>query len=198
MIIKAFVIILSLLTLNACGIGGGQIPSDHYYRLPEVGEVKEIDQQFNVIKINPVTVEGLYHERSILYVEKNTPLEVRRYHYHYWVETPAKLTQKYLTAYVTKTNVAEKIIAASNIEKPDVEIATNIQNFERVINSGDSKVMVTLEFDVIFNQHKNKNFTQKYQKEIPLRSDSMHDTAEAFGEALAQISHALVQGLSKK
>ena len=192
--LRLFILLFVSQLLTACSLGGGEIPADHYYRLPEIPAVEKQSNLFNSILIKHVQVDGLYHERTILYIEKNTPLEVKRYHYHYWVEPPAKLIQKYMASYLTHASIAEQITTDALFDRADVEITPQVLNFERIIDGGDIRILVTMQIDVRFSKNK-KMLSKKYQSDIKLADNSMHATAKGFGQALEGILASVVQDL---
>ena len=192
---RLFILLFISQLLTACSLAGGEVPVDHYYRLPEIPAIEKQSISFYSILINRVKVDGLYHERSMLYIEKNTPLEVKRYHYHYWVEPPAKLIQKYMASYLIHTSIAEQITTNALIGRADVEITPQVLNFERIIDGGDVRILVTLKIDARFLNN-SKMFSKKYKADIKLADNSMHATANGFGQALEGILVSIVQDLN--
>ena len=113
------------------------VQADRFVCLPAGAVVAQAPKQlFKKILIRPVQVEGLYHERSMLYVEEHAPLEVKRYHYHYWVETPARLVQKHMQKYLLASGIANDVTLNPSYESADIEIIPVITGFERLIQNG--------------------------------------------------------------
>ena len=188
MILKKFFLLpLCLVYLNACSISGGAIPQDHFYRLPTI-ETASYVQQKNII-VKPVRVDGLYHERSMLYVNQNEPLEIKRYSYHYWVETPASLILKSLTAYLSANKQAD-------LNTANIELLPGLLNFERLVSLGKAEAYIKLHIEVNHLNHPEKSFTKTYEARIAASSMNMYDTVSAFGKALDEIAKVLVSDLS--
>ncbi len=194
--LRLLILVFMSQLLIACSLGGGEVPADHYYRLPEIPVVENQSKLFSSILVNPVQVDGLYHERAILYIEKSTPLEVKRYHYHYWVEPPAKLIQKYLVLYLDRNAIAQQIITNELPDRADIEITPQVLNFERIIDGSDVRLLVAIKIDAHFLKNK-KMLSKKYQSNIKLDDNSMHATVNGFGLALAEVFSLFVSDLSK-
>ena len=191
---RLFILLFLSQLLMACSLGSGEIPADHYYRLPEISTVEKQSNLFNSILIRPVQVDGLYHERTILYIEKNTPLEVKRYHYHYWIEPPAKLIQKYMVSFFSHTSISKQVSTEALLDHADVEITPQVLNFERTIDGDDIRILVSMKFDIRLTKSF-KTLSKKYHSEVKLADNSMHTTAEGFGKALDNILISVVEDL---
>ncbi len=191
MIIKKIILLLGLIYLNGCSISGGTIPSDHFYRLPEIN-AQSVTGQPQILIIKPVRVDGLYHERAILYVDQSEPLEIKRYSYHYWVETPASLIHKYLNGYFKQsvlTHEQPEQKAAHIVLKP------TLLNYERIVSDGQADAFVKLHIDLQSSTLKDESFSRTYEARVRASSMTMHDTIGAFGKALDQITKELVNDL---
>lgn len=193
-------ILLMLITmvLSSCSFSGAKIPSDHYYRLPEVDTKKQTTKIFETILVNAVKVEGLYHERSILYVEQKAPLEVKRYHYHYWVETPAKLIRKYVQNHLLQSGLVDNVLVSASRHVKYLETDITIHRFERNLNQGGVQILVSLQMSANNTQDQAELLNKLYSAKVNAHSDSMHATAEAFGQALNQIMLEFTADLIQK
>ncbi len=194
--ISALCAVIVVALLSACSIGGSAIPEDHYYRLPEVSTEKQLKTPFQNLLIKPVRVAGLYHERSLLYVETDSPLELRRYHYHYWVEPPALLLTKQIQAYFKARDHADHSSLAPS-QSAAVIMVPRLLNFERLVGPAGIEVLVRLEFVLQHQGAGQRDWTQIYSAQVPVDSVSMHDTVRAFGAAIDQTIQALNADLLK-
>ena len=197
-IINYFIVIISSMIIVSCGISGSQVPSDHYYRLPAPQVAEKFNTNISQILIRPVKVEGLYHERSILYVEQDTPLEVKRYHYHYWVEPPAKLVQKHLQNYLQQSTLAKVVTTIPGHEPASIEIIPTVVGFERLVQKGKIQNLVAIHFHISFSGDDSQPWSKDYQVITDSESASMHDSAKGIGQALDQIMARLVSDLVTK
>lgn len=177
------VLLFLLIGLQACSFSGSPAPEEHFYRLPEQSANKA-QQRFDTIYIRPVMAEGIYNERAILYVKDDSPLEVRRYRYHYWLNTPGKLVHEQLTNYLTTMAIGRQIVNR-RIDGQDLEISLRIRNFER-LTGASNRVLVTLQLEAYVAGHIKPALAKTYRLESPAGT-SMHDTAAAFGQVLGAL-----------
>jgi len=196
--VKNFTLLILVMFTVSCSFSGGQIPADHYYRLPEALVEKLNTPKFEHLLLNPVKVEGLYHERSILYVEQATPLEVKRYHYHYWVETPARLVGKYAQTYLSHSGVTRELSLNASSDPADVETNITIKNFERIVNLQGAQILISLQIAVKYKDNLKSGFSKNYVMKVAAESNSMYASVEAFGLALNQIMASFLNDLSNK
>ena len=199
-----FRIIILLFIINnviSCSLGGGPAPQDHYYRLPEVklDDLKEsVQAVYKHIVIKPVKSTGLYHERAILFIESDKPLELQRYHYSFWSSTPAELTHNALYQGLQSSGIAAHVSRDISEIRPDYIIDTRIIQFERFIDGSAVKIQVSLEVSVRSGQPAGPMWTKRYSVIRQLQTTDMHDSAEAFGEAMKEVSENLVKDILHK
>ncbi|MBI3188068.1 MAG: hypothetical protein HYZ31_09440 [Gammaproteobacteria bacterium] len=172
---QIWTVVLALM-LTACGFSAGNIPADHFYRLPAAKPVVTAVP----VTIQSVRADGIYNERALLFVESARPLELKRYDYHFWSQTPAKLTQSYLSTC---------LVYAGAEHMTDITLQTRqwtpvIESFERVLESGKAQVLVKLRI----NQ-------RLYEANVMATSMEMHDTIEAYGQAMQTICEAMARDL---
>ncbi|MCW9012748.1 MAG: ABC-type transport auxiliary lipoprotein family protein [Gammaproteobacteria bacterium] len=194
------VTLLSSLLLSACSFSGGEIPADHYYRLPVAGIntaiAGKLKNNIASLLVEPVQADGLYHERSILYVESATPLELGRYHYHYWVEPPAILIRKHIHSALEGLGINSANANTVSPSKMDVSLTSRILGFERLVNGSDSEVLVKLKLGVRYGSNPDKDWSRQYLARLAVPSQSMHDTVATFGRALDQVLAAFFSDLA--
>lgn len=166
--------IFLILMLNACSIGSTQVPEDHYYRLPppEAGAGRA------AVQVDAVRVSGMLHERAILYVEADNPLEVKRFHYHHWADTPENMVRRYLQGWFGEAG--DKAIPLDIL----------IRRFELLKQAGNNRVVVDLRV-------KTPDHEYQYHQETPVQGSDMTDVVRAFGSALDQVMQQLNQALKQ-
>ena len=160
-----------ILILTGCGFSAGNTPADHFYRLPAATPINNI----RAVEVKSVRTEGIYNERALLFVEQAQPLEVNRYNYHFWAQTPASLVQNYLQGCLSNSNAANQSV---------VQITPVIYAFERVIDKGQAQAVVKLQI----NNH-------EYASSVVADSMDMHATVIAFGKAMQQVCEAVARDL---
>ena len=195
---RVFFLVLSLSAITACGLGGGSVPQDHHYRLPELLINAQAETSFDQIVIKPVKATGLYHDRAILYVEEDKPLELKRYHYNFWSETPANLIHGALYQAITDSGISQKVSGEVTQSRADYVIDTRIVNFERVIQGSEVTVQVALDVHVRSGSNSSRFWTKRYSSELQIATTAMYPSAEAFGQAMQVISEQLISDLLVK
>jgi len=172
-----------LVMLQACSFSGSPPPEEHFYRLPDLLANKS-QQGFDTVYLRSVMAEGIYNERAILYVKDDAPLEVRRYHYHHWLNAPGKLIHEQFKNYLTGTGLARQIVDR-RLAAQDLDISVQLRNFER-LTGASSRVLVELDMAVYGAESVRPVLSKNYRLELPAGS-SMHDTAAAFGRVLSRL-----------
>lgn len=190
--LKIFLIILSVGVLSACGIGGGALPQDHFYKLPELVVNAQATSRFTELVVKPVKASGLYHDRAILYIEQDHPLELKRYHYNFWSETPADLIQGALYQGLSNSGIAQRVSREVTESAADYIIDTRIVSFERVINGGSVTVRVALDISVYSGHDVSDFWSRRYTSTRAINTTAMYPSAEAFGGAVEEICTQLI------
>ncbi|MFW2374859.1 MAG: ABC-type transport auxiliary lipoprotein family protein [Gammaproteobacteria bacterium] len=187
--------ILFILVLSACSISGEPVPQDHFYRLPQVNIETRNTSVLDSLQLVSVTADGLYNERNLLYVDASRPLEVGRYHYHYWVESPLTLVAKYLAEAIKTSNVAMQFTGPKDKASVNARMSIQIVRFERIIDDSGYSVRVGLLVDMDYRQANPGHWQKLYQLDQAVDSSDMQDSVRAFGEALNSISRMLIKDL---
>ena len=188
---KRFFLPLFLLSLLGGCMGGGSvsIPQDHYYRLPAITSVTPLHTPSlaGTLEVSSVQASGMLHERAVLFVREQQPLEVSPYHYYYWVNTPASLLQQHLLDYLRQKNFATSQHRYRADTSADFRLETELLHFERYIRKGTVEARVELELVLRDNQSQRILLRKHYQRSVKATSMEMADTASAFGAALTAI-----------
>jgi len=181
--------------LGSCSLGGSPAPQDHFYRLPEI-TLSPQQSIYKEIVIKPVKSSGLYHERAILFIESQHPLEIKRYHYRFWSATPAELIHSGLYQGLLSSGIASQISREISTLRPDFIIDSRIIHFERLIESQQVTIEVALDVSVRRGDSSAVLLkASRYHASRILKTRDMHASAVAFGEALQEISEHLVKDL---
>ncbi len=187
---KPYLLLALILSLGGC-IGGTDvnIPRDHYYRLPAPESVKRLQTPLlaGTLEVSTVQTSGMLHERAILFVREQQPLEVNPYHYYYWVNAPASLLQQHLLDYLRLKNFARDQHRYRSDSTTDFRLDTELLQFERYIRKDGAEVHVTLELLLRDNHSKRVLLRKRYQQNIKAQSPDMVDSVSAFGKALSII-----------
>ena len=179
-------------------MGGGSVPQDHYYKLPMIDISAQLEPRFKQLVIKPVKATGLYHDRAILYIEQDKPLELKRYHYNFWSETPANLLHNALFQGLSSSAISNNISRDINASRPDYIIESRVVSFEREIHENNVTVQVALDITVRSGHDVSDQWTKRYHSQQSLTDTAMHPSAEAFGAAVEDICKQLISDLLVK
>lgn len=176
--------------------GHTTVPDDHFYNLPDISPAKIFDKPLIdlTIGVGQLRSDGLHGERAILYIDSHRPLELHRYHYHHWKDSPSRLIQQGLLQYLRESNLAVNIVRYDPGIPPDGIISGTLLHFERIIGTDDIKVDVALELEYN-NQKLKQTWHKEYRVTLPIKNSSLHSTIEGFGSALQQIFDIFTEDL---
>ena len=143
--------------------------------------------------VGPLQARGIYNERAILYIEDVRPLEVLRYHYHYWLQNPTQLIQENLLAYLRNTGLATNAVPYGIRVRHDYQLSGRLLRFERLIRKDGIFVIARIEF--IVEKSGRLVFSHIYEQTERAANDEMHATADAMGHALEKIYQQLYRDI---
>lgn len=190
MICRYFIYMSLFLTLTACGLSPSTIPEEHFYRLGDTVKIKPAAIKFEYLQLADVKASGIYNERAILYRDSDKPLEIHRYHYHFWMQSPAKLVQSYMQQYLQQSGVTKNIATGSVSRSSAGVIQTEIIRFERLVAKQQAEVDVRLRIGFA-------GASRIYTAQVKADSTDMYATIEAFNQALSQIMLRFQEELSR-
>lgn len=179
--------------LFACFGEPAPVPQDSFYTLPEINAAKQ-KRKFTTISIDTIRATGVYNERAILYLEKNSPLSIKRYHYHHWVMPPAQLVQQQLKSYLASSGIASNVINYRPGHSSDVRVKGTLLRFERVLDDKNAEVRVAIELDV---SGAARRLNKQYTTSLAAKDNSFESSAAAFGMAIQKIMQQFVADLEK-
>ena len=186
-----------VIALGGCfGGSPASVPSDHYYRLPQNKPVSVLPAPIikGTLAIRKFQAHGLYHGRPLLYINSETPLEVHRYHYHHWTESPPQLIQENLLHYFRNKQLADEVTRFQPGRSTDYSVAGRIVQFERVVQNQRISVHVRLELELQSTQQQ-PVFHREYSAIIDVPDKQLHTTVSRYGTALQQIYEAFTQDI---
>ena len=190
-------ILLTLITalLSACGLGGGPVPADHFYRLPEVVLETLSKPTIESLVVKPVKASGLYHERAMLYINVARPLEIQRYHYNFWIKKPAELIHEALYQGLKSRGIADKVSYELSENRKDYILDSRITHFERLIDGQDVTVRLGLELSLSGSELSMGQWSKHYLSIQQLNTTDIHASAKAYGTAFEDIILKLTDDL---
>lgn len=186
MIIRCSFLMCCLLSLMACS-SQAPLPTDHYYRLPELKGVNSNKKRVGSISVIPFQAEGLYLERAILYAEDE--IELKQYHYHHWSESPNKLLQERLAERLRLSGISNLVLNTFE-GNSELIIKGQIKAFERLQQKGSESVYVKLLLQVSSNTEHTPILHKEYAQIVELPSHNIANAIKGFAEAVDLIFSA--------
>lgn len=182
--VNAFALTLLTVLLGGC-LSASRVPEDHFYKLPDIEQAQCGLNTEGVIAVAPLHAYSLHGERALVYIETDKPLELKRYHYHHWMESPTRLIQSHLMDFLERCHAGASIIAYAPGETYDTLVRGKILNLERTISQTGSEVVVGLELE--FSGKNMHGFHHEYRVRLPVNGSGVHDTVSAIGKALLEV-----------
>ncbi|MDH5327399.1 MAG: hypothetical protein OEZ68_00945 [Gammaproteobacteria bacterium] len=200
----AVMFLLSCIVMGLPGcMSAGSVPEDYYYRLPVVrADNKVVNGADRIagnyaalvlqgkLAVHPLDMSGIYRERSLLYADSSTPLEIRRYYYRHWINDPVYLIQDHMVQYLQTTGVALHVGRYSEGKRFQYSLTGRLLGFERVVGAGHPEVVVRLELEFQSEAGAEPHFApliETYEERIGVEGESMHATVHAYSKALVGI-----------
>lgn len=165
---KQLLLLSLMLGLFACS-SQGPVPTDHYYRLPELRDVNPDEKLAEAISVIAFQADGLHKERAVLYSKDG--IELKQYHYHHWTDSPHRLLQQRLAERLRMAKAAD-IVLTTFEGNSDVIIKGQIKAFERLKDVDNDSVKVSLDLRVDLNHGNLPIFYKEYTQVINVLEDA--------------------------
>lgn len=200
-------------TISACGFGS-TVPQNHFYRLPPISTTAQDDRSVSTLLLKPVKVSGLLHDRAILFVEQFQPVEVQRYHYHFWAEPPAIMVHNALYQGLAASQIAQQVQLDQNDVRAVLVVSPRLLRFERYIEGAVASSVIELEVSYQLDPRQQssqsdslaagpsdgqiRHWTHLYSHKQPLDSLSMHLSVQGFADGLKVITSQIATDIATK
>lgn len=180
-ILAIFVVLL----LTACA-SPAPAPQDHFYRLETTAAGTNTSLTDGVLLVEPIKVNGLIRGRALVYAESGDSVELERYHYHLWHESPAYMLQNHLADYLRSSGSAGTVTTAHTLPA-DAVITGNLHQFMHIRTDGTEQVLVRLELRLRYPGDSDPAFQKLYTEYEPVKGRDMTAVVKAFSRALNRI-----------
>ena len=177
---RCSLLLCCFLALTACS-SQAPLPTDHYYRLPELRDVNVDEQRVSSISVITFQAAGLYQERAILYTDNE--IELKQYHYHHWTDSPTRLLQERLAERLRLSNISKLVLNTFEGNSEQI-IKGQIKAFERLQQKESESVYVKLLLQVNSNSKHAPILHKEYVQTVTLPSNTIADVIKAFAEAV--------------
>ncbi|NIP73550.1 MAG: ABC transporter [Gammaproteobacteria bacterium] len=175
--------------LAACVGVQPPVPEDRFYRLPDTDGSEHLQEPLldGTVAVARPTAGGLHHERAVLYIDSERPLEIRRHNYYFWGDSPPRLIQAHLLSYLRAVGVGERVMPFDPAVRADHVISGRLLRFERLLGPQGPAVVVSLELQLGAGGKSARGPADTYTITRPVTDDSVSAAAQGFGAALEEI-----------
>lgn len=180
---------LALVLLGLCACGGpSSFPENAYYRLSAPAAASALPASWveGVLRVEPLSAEGVLRERAIAYQPVGDPGTLRQYHYHYWNQTPPRLLQSQLVRFL-RARGAATLVTLDTQDEADLIVGGRILDWERVLGPDDIGVRLELELWVRRRGAGEPVLLRVYNAGQSVPDERMSSTVSAFDTALAGV-----------
>jgi len=175
------------------------VPADRYYRLtaPDPKPAAAQPVLAGTLGVAPLDSDGVHSERALLYVDEERPLELRRYHYHFWADPPPQLIQSQLLIYLRRAGIAGNVVRSDSPLTVDHLVSGRLQRFERIVGKMRVRVAVAMELGVDRGAHGAPGWRASYQAVVAAQGPSMYATVQAYNVAFGRICADFLRDLRR-
>lgn len=172
-------------------------PKDNYYRLegspPPAARAAPLLP--GILEIGRPTADGVFGQRAIAYSERKRSHLVQHYHYQNWIDPPAVMIQRRMTAYMRDAGLVATAATPEMHFKADFVLTSALRRLERIVGDKPAAV-VELEIGLRRIDPEKPILLKTYAVEIPAQDDSMDAAIVAFRAALDEILAAFAKDIA--
>ncbi len=169
--------------LSGCGMSGGKIPSDTFYRLraDDAAVVSNVAPWTDgTLRVRSFASDDVHRERAILF-EDEGGVTVQQHRYHYWSDSPSRMLQMLTARQLRASGVAAHVITDS--DPAALEVRGHVHRFTRQAE----QVTVELELQLYDLENGRPLFHRDYAESVTAADSGLSAAAAAFSEASNRI-----------
>ena len=187
----------AVLLLSGCATTS-QIPEDRFYQIEAVAPSISVPRPVfpEGLGVDKVSADPLRSGRAVLYRDSRKPLEVKRYHYEYWVDQPPRMVPQALVDYLRASGVVDPTGGESRRANGSYALKAHLKRFDRVVGAGRPRVEIELQTTLYANGSGLPLWANNYLHQQESDAGDMHATAAAMQMALANIFASMVEDLA--
>ena len=181
------------------GCGGTSVPPDSYYRLSVApapqGEAKGALR--GTVSIAPLDGDGLVRSRPLLYTKGADGEAVLQHNYHHWADSPTKMIQDQLAAFLKDAEVAQAVVTPELRVRSDYEVVGRVERLERIVGAGSPRVAAAIELSLIRQSDRKLLHARRYESVQLQSDDGVSASVSAMNDALKRIFDEFAEDLAK-
>jgi ABC-type uncharacterized transport system auxiliary subunit len=182
-----------LLLVTACA--QEPVPQDTFYRLSNpVADGAGAAVLNGVVEVERFTADGLNGGRPIVYSRADAPLQLKEYHYHFWVEPPAVMLQDRIVTFARAAGLAKTVVTPETRVEPDFILNGRILRFEQILGAR-TEIIINLEISIRAIASDRIHLLKTYEKRLPAVDASVPSAVRALDAAFAEILNTLATDL---
>jgi ABC-type uncharacterized transport system auxiliary subunit len=190
--------ILFFLLLAGC-VGRTPLPDYHYYRLNVTAPASKnaAGRMQGLVLVEMPQAPAVYVPRAIAYSDDAGHFSLEHYHYHAWIDPPARLLQQELVRYLQAAQLGSAVVTDAGRAVPDYRIGGEIRRFERLKTSKGWSAVVALELRADSAPDAPPLLVRSYERVTPAADNTLEATVEAFSAAATAIFQAFSADLAR-
>ena len=194
---RAIIIIVTMSLLAAC-TSTSPVPEDRFYQLESAtpAQVFPSPELLGGLEIDYTGADPLRSGRAVLYSENARPLQLKRYHYAYWVDQPPRMVRDQMVQYLRASGVADRVGNSGQRDTAAYRLKTQLLKFEQLRGGPKPEVVVELEASLERLPAESTLWISTYSQRQASDSEDVHALAEAMHAALEQVLHQLAHDIS--
>ena len=178
--------------LGGCFGEAPPLPRDHYYRLlvamPDEAPGNPGGAHLDgVLLVRAFDASGLLRERPLLYSASGSSTELQQHDYQYWTDTPPRMLQDQLVAYLRKSGIADSVVTPDLRTAADFEVVGKVKRLERLLDENPAGVVAELELALLRTADDELVVVDSYAVEARSAENSIEASVAALNQAVTDI-----------
>ena len=170
------------------GCQSGPAPRETFYRLaPDFEQLVHNEQACGTLLVGRLGTRGFAGGRAIVFRDEAEPLQVQRYNYHLWSESPALMIQDALARSLRATASARYVITPAERANADWIVSGILLRMEHFPDALPAKVVIEAELGIVGTETRQALFLQRYIETESATSNRIDDAVHSFNQALQRM-----------
>ncbi len=182
--------------LTACG-SSAPVPEDQFYRLTISAPSPSKTLFPGIMEVDRFVADGLTAGRPIIYSESGKPFQVKKFHYHYWIQPPTVMLRDELVSYLRARKISDMVVTPEMRVTPDYVLTGKIKRLEKVLGN-PPKAVLELELGLRKASGNKILHLDTYRVETVSDGPGVDAAVKSLNTALTSIYADFVKDISKQ